>query len=136
MSKNNQKIGKTFEQEWMDHLASKGMWVHFMHPAPDGSQPFDVLAVDDPYGEATVYAYDCKTLSGNRFPLKRAEDNQILAFRALNRKKVTNTYFVIKTQHAIHLIPSQEVEHYIDKGEKSIHLENRYVYMYLEQDND
>lgn len=136
MKKNNQEIGKTFEEEWLDHLASKGMWAHFMHPAPDGSQPFDIMAIDDSYGEAIVYAYDCKTLTGSRFPIKRAEDNQILAFQALNRKKVYNTYFVVKTKTSIHLIPSQEVEHYLDSGEKSIPLEDRYVYMYLKQDND
>lgn len=129
--KNNQEIGKTFEQEWIDHLYSKGMWVHFMQPAPDGSQPFDVLAVDDYYGEATVYAYDCKTLSGKRFPISRAEDNQIMAFKQLNAHGVHNTYFVIKTSKAIHLIPSQTVNAYIEAGEKSIPLEDKYVYLYF-----
>ena len=130
-NQNNQKIGKTFEQEWLEHLYSLGMWAHFMHPGPDGSQPFDILALDNRYGEPTVYAYDCKTLKGNRFPLSRAEDNQLLAFKSLNSKGVHNTYFVIKTPAAIHLIPSQEVESYIESGEKSIPLEDKYVHIHI-----
>lgn len=126
---NNQKIGKTFEQEWLEHLYSRGMWAHFMHPAPDGSQPFDVIALDNTYGEPIVYAYDCKTLKGNRFPLSRVEDNQAMAFKSLNEHGVHNTYFVIKTEAAIHLIPSQEVLCYKEAGEKSILLEDKYVYM-------
>lgn len=134
-TENNQKVGKTFEQEWLDHLYSLGMWAHFMHPAPDGSQPFDIIAINDYYGEATVYAYDCKTLSGKRFPLNREEDNQEMAFKALNEHGVHNTYFVVKTKEAIHLIPSQEVTAYKEAGEKSIPLEDRYVYMRIKQDN-
>lgn len=130
-TRNNQQIGKTFEQEWLEHLYSRGMWVHFMHPAPDGSQPFDILAIDDYYGVATVYAYDCKTLSGKRFPLSREEDNQEMAFKALNEHGVHYTYFVVKTKEAIYLIPSQEVTAYKEAGEKSIPLEDKYVYMHI-----
>lgn len=133
---NNQKIGKAFELEWMDHLASLGMWVHFMQPAPDGSQPFDVMAIDDRYGIPTVYAYDCKTLSSTRFPLSRIEDNQRLAFESLNRRGVHNTYFVIKNKTAIYLVPSQEAITLKDMGEKSILLGDSYAYLYLKQDND
>lgn len=133
---NNQKIGKEFEQEWIDHIRSLGMWVHFMQPAPDGSQPFDVIAIDDRYGYPVVSAYDCKTLSGKRFPLDRVEDNQRLAFEALNRKGVHNTYFVIKTKTAIYLIPSQEAIVRKDMGEKSIALEDQYAYLYFKQGND
>ena len=133
---NNQKIGKAFEQEWIDHLQSLGMWAHFMNPAADGSQPFDVLAIDDSYGYPVVYAFDCKTLSGKRFPLDRVEDNQRLAFEALNRKGVSNTFFVIKTKTAIYRITSQEAITRKDLGEKSIALGDQYVYLYLEQDDN
>lgn len=134
---NNQKIGKEFEQEWIEHLQSLGMWAHFMHPAPDGSQPFDVLAIDDKYGYPINYAYDCKTLSrGNHFPLDRVEDNQRLAFEALNRKGVHNTYFVIKTKTGIYLIPSQEAITRKDLGEKSIALGDQYAYIHFKQSAD
>lgn len=133
---NNKKIGTEFEQEWIDHLQSLGMWAHFMQPAADGSQPFDVMAIDDKYGYPIVFAYDCKTLSGKRFPLDRVEDNQRLAFEALNRKGVGNTFFVVKTKTAIYTIPSQEAIARKDLGEKSIALGDQYAYIYFEQIND
>ena len=133
---NNQKNGKTFEQEWLDHLRSLGKWAHFMHPAPDGSQPFDVLAIDDTYGHPIVSAFDCKTLSGKRFPLNRVEDNQEMAFKCLNAHGVHNTYFVIKASDEIYLFPSQYVLDKKEAGEKSIALEDRYAYIHFKQSTD
>lgn len=131
VSVNNQKIGKTFEQEWLEHLHSKGMWAHFLNPAPDGSQPFDIIATDDTYGHPVVSAYDCKTCHSKRFPLNRVEDNQELAFECLNSHGVHNTYFVIKCHDTIYLLPSQEVIDLKHNGDKSILLEDKYVYMYI-----
>ena len=135
-AKNNQQIGKTFEQEWVDHLVSLGMWAKYMYPAPDGSQPFDVLSIDNHYGDTIVFAYDCKTLSGKRFPLSRVEDNQELAFESLNHHGVPNTYFVIKSGSTVYILPSQEVIDRKQAGEKSILLEDKYVYLHLEQNDD
>lgn len=129
MKINNQKIGKTFEQEWIEHLYSLGIWAHFMHPAPDGSQPFDIIAINNAYGVPIVCAYDCKTVKGNRFSLNRVEDNQALAFMRLNAHGVHNTYFVIRTDDKIYLLQSQEVIDRKSTGEKSILLEDKYVYM-------
>ena len=42
--KNNQQKGKDLEKRFMEYLSRQGYWVHFMHPAPDGSQPFDIIA--------------------------------------------------------------------------------------------
>lgn len=133
--KNNQKIGKAFEQEWLEHLYSRGMWAHFMNPAPDGSQPFDIIATDDTYGHPIVSAFDCKTLSGKRFPLNRVEDNQEMSFKCLNAHGIHNTYFVVKTDNTIYLFPSQYIFDKKNAGEKSIPLEDKYVYMHLKQDN-
>ncbi len=133
---NNKKLGNSFEQEWMNHLASLGMWVHFMQPAPDGSQPFDVISIDNAYGDTHVCAWDCKTLSGKRFPLSRIEDNQEMAFEALNKRGVYDTCFVIKSGDTVYIIPSRDAIERKHAGEKSILLEDRYVYMHLKQDNN
>ena len=130
----NQKKGKTFEQEWVDYLYSQGMWVHYIQPAPDGSQPFDVIAVKD----GVVYAFDCKTLKGKRFPLNRIEDNQQTAFESLNKQGVHNTYFVIKTEdNFAHVVPSQRAIHLKMAGVKSIDVTRmEYACIYIKQDND
>lgn len=73
---NNKAWGTQWEQEFCNLLAAQGFWVHFISPAPDGSQPFDVIAVKA--GEA--YAYDCKTCAANWFSIDRLEDNQVMAF--------------------------------------------------------
>lgn len=130
----NQKKGKTFEQEWIDYLYSHGMWVHYIQPAHDRSQPFDVIAVKD----GVVYAFDCKTLKGKRFPLNRIEDNQQAAFESLNKQGIYNTYFVVKTEDNIaHVIPSQEAIPLKMLGVKSIDVtEGYYASVYIKQDND
>lgn len=73
---NNKRLGNQFEREFCDLLASRGYWVHFLSPAPNGGQPFDVIAVKG--GEA--YVYDCKTSVKRKFSIRRLEYNQIFAF--------------------------------------------------------
>jgi penicillin-binding protein-related factor A (putative recombinase) len=103
---------------WLGRL---GWWAHFIQPAPDGSQPFDIIAVTD----KQVVAIDCKTVKGNRFPLSRAEENQLMAFKALNAQGVHTTYFLIEKEgkENIYMIPSVVVEMNLRKGKKSIPLE-------------
>ena len=126
--KNNQQRGKDLEKRFMEYLSRQGYWVHFMHPAPDGSQPFDIIACKGmKSGLANVCAFDCKTLEGDRFPLSRVEDNQRTAFQLLNRKGIHNTYFVIEfAENIVCIIPSQDIEKVILDGKKSIKLEGQY----------
>lgn len=126
---NNQKKGKELEKRFMKYLSNLGYWVHFMHPAPDGSQPFDIIACkgSSNSGLASVAAFDCKTLDGNRFPLNRVEDNQRTAFQLLNRKGIHNTYFVVEfEENIVSIIPSQDIEKSIRDGKKSIKMEGQY----------
>lgn len=118
--KNNQQRGKDLENRFIEYLQREGFWAHFMHPAPDGSQPFDIIACKG----GLVYAFDCKTLSGNRFPLERAEYNQVTAFEIMNRKGNLHTYFIIEVQeNVVRCIPSQYVAKCIKEGKKSIQTE-------------
>lgn len=73
---NNKKLGTEFEREFCEILAGRGYWVHFISPAPNGGQPFDVVAAKD--GKA--FAFDCKTSATERFSLTRLEQNQVMAF--------------------------------------------------------
>lgn len=124
---NNQKKGKDFENRFIEWLSKQGFWAHFMHPAPDGSQPFDIIALKgNDRASAIVYAFDCKTLEKGRFSLNRIEDNQELAFEALNRQGVHNTYFVIECEENVcRLIPSQEAIEKKRQGVKSLEMDGR-----------
>lgn len=118
--KNNQHRGKDLEKRFMEFLSRNGFWVHFMHPAPDGSQPFDIIACKD----GIVYAFDCKTLDGKeRFPVDRAEDNQRMAFNLMNRKRNYLTYFVIEVERNIVVfVHSKQIDMAMADGLKSIEL--------------
>lgn len=117
---NNKKIGNEFENKVCESLAKRGFWAHPLHPAPDGSQPFDIIALS----KDSKLAIDCKALEKNRFPLSRVEDNQETAFTLLHSLGIYDTYFVIQ-------ISENEVvfakAHYIigekNKGVKSIPVE-------------
>ena len=75
--------GRQFEDYCVKKLHEAGYWVHRIHPDESGQQPFDIIAVRG----NKICAYDAKVVSdGKRFPLKRIEDNQLNAFRLLEKK--------------------------------------------------
>ena len=116
--KNNQQRGKDLEKRFIEWLSLNGYWSHFITPAPDGSQPFDIVAGRN----GLIFAFDCKTLVGEaRFPLNRVEDNQRMAFKLMNKKGNDHTYFVIEVlENVVRFVPSQEIEKAIKAGKKSI----------------
>lgn len=97
---NNKQIGSKFEQEFVEILAKKGFWAHFLAPSPTGAQPFDVIAMRHGY----AYCFDCKTSVKPIFPLSRLEDNQILAFDKWLRCGGLVPMVAVKYDNKIHLI--------------------------------
>lgn len=118
---NNQKIGTEFEQDFSDQLFSWGWWVHFMQPSPEGSQPFDIIAIRG----NDVMCIDCKTNNGSRFTLSRVEDNQHASFTMLNERGFHRTLFAVKNTktNIVHIIPYEEICKALARGEKSIKLD-------------
>lgn len=91
----NKKKGSKFEEEFAELLGKNGFWAHVIAPNPkDGSQPFDVQA--QKHGKA--YNFDCKTVAGQKFLLRRIEENQEKAFTKLASCGSHNNYFVFKRQ--------------------------------------
>ena len=95
---NNKVLGSNFEQEFCQYLSSRGFWVHFITPAKDGGQPFDIIACKN----NIVYAFDCKTNSTNRFKLSRIEFNQENAFTKFSKCGNRRSYFIIKKGNNIY----------------------------------
>lgn len=89
---NNKKIGSDFEQKFCQYFFKKGFWAHFLNPAPDGSQPFDVILIKN----GRAIAIDCKTVEGKSFPLDRIEPNQESAFKLMQECRNTENYFALK----------------------------------------
>lgn len=117
---NNKTRGAEFEERWCNILSKWGYWAAFIPPKKDGSQPFDVIAIR----HGTPFAYDCKTLKGNRFPLERIEENQKSSFRKLWKHGVStlNVLIVIENENGIYQIPYVLLSELIEKGQKSINL--------------
>lgn len=97
---NNKRLGTAFEREFCELLAKQGFWVHFITPAANGGQPFDVIAVK----AGCANAYDCKTSVKNVFSLKRLEENQKMAFEKWIRCGNAEPQIAVKYQGHIYLI--------------------------------
>lgn len=91
--KNNKIIGNEFEKEFAQYLQSKGMFVYNV-PNKYTGQPFDIIAVKN----NVFYGFECKHCKGNYFTLDRIEDNQVQAFKKLQKSNTSNYYFVFKSE--------------------------------------
>lgn len=98
---NNKKLGTSFEREFCQIMADRGYWVHFISPAPNGGQPFDVIAVKN--GQA--YAFDCKTSVNDWFSINRLEDNQICAFERWMECGNPEPELAVKYRGRIYILP-------------------------------
>ncbi len=118
----NKKLGNDFEQEYAKILSEKGYWVLIVTPKGYiNSQPMDIVAAKD----NIIYCFECKTLHSKykRFPLKRLEQNQILAYKKLKQTGNDNYYLVVKwNDREIYQIPFSK----IDFKQKSIELIEEY----------
>ena len=123
---NNKKLGTAFENEFCDLLARRGYWVHFISPAPNGGQPFDVVAAKD----GVAYAFDCKTCVDKRFTISRLEDNQILSFERWLACGNNEPRVAVKHKGAIYLIPYTEL-----KEKKSVLLNDEYWFAWSEEED-
>jgi len=98
---NNKKLGSDFEKEFCQMLADRGYWVHFISPAPNGGQPFDVVAVKN----CLAYAFDCKTSVKDIFRIERLEQNQIMAFERWMACGNTEPEIAVKHKGKVYLLP-------------------------------
>lgn len=117
---NNKALGTAFEKLFCSLLASRGYWVHFISPAPNGGQPFDVIAVKN----GAAYAFDCKTSVAKKFPYSRLEANQIMAFEKWIVCGNTMPQIAVKHQENIYLIFYSELK---EKG--AVILDETHLYI-------
>lgn len=103
---NNKKIGSDFEKEMSEILTGMGFWVHFMSPAPDGSQPCDLIFAKN----GQCYIADCKTSSKNKFGIERLEYNQIFSFERWMACGNNEPGIFVKCRGAIYNVPYLELK--------------------------
>lgn len=125
--KNNKKIGAEFERELCQYLYQQGYWTHFLNPAPDGSQPFDIIALK----KGSVMAIDCKTCKTASFPLSRIEDNQEAAFTILKNNGGADCFFAIKYQNSVYIMEAEKLLQLKQEGKKSIKIRESAVWIFI-----
>lgn len=96
----NKSKGTAFEKEIARIFAEKGFWVHCLKDNANG-QPFDLIAVRND----TAYAFDCKECQGSVFRLSRIEENQDNAMILWTETGNRFSFFAIRLNGKIYLIP-------------------------------
>ena len=96
----NKRIGTEFEKEFCAFLASRGYWVHFISPAPNGGQPFDIIAVKG----GRAWCYDCKTSKKRVFGIERLEENQKMAFERWMKCGNTVPRIAVKYENKVYIV--------------------------------
>ena len=124
--KNNKKIGAEFERELCQYLYQQGYWTHFLSPAPDGSQPFDIIALR----RGSALAIDCKTCKTASFPLSRIEDNQATAFTMVYMSGGATCFFAIKYGDCVYMLEAEYLLLLKRKGEKSVKIKENAVWSF------
>ena len=114
--------GREFEKWVENKLNECGYWVHRMAESNTGSQPFDLIALND----YKVYALDCKVISTERpyFPFSRIECNQHFAFRKMLGcyRGVLLCGFMIYYKDDVYLLDYKLVQKLMEEGNKGFTL--------------
>ena len=110
--------GRQFEDYCVKELHKAGYWVHRIHPDESGQQPFDIIAIR----RNKICMYDAKVISeGHRFPLSRLEDNQLNAFRLVEKKTdASDIGLLIYAEDRIRYMSLSSIETAIAFRKKSI----------------
>lgn len=99
MNPSNKSLGNAFERELCELLVGAGFWVHNLAQNQSG-QPADIIAVKNGY----AYLIDCKVCTGNKFDLRRVEENQDSAMQLWRDCGNGPGWFVIKMGARIYMI--------------------------------
>ena len=74
--------------------------MHFITPAANGSQPFDIIAVKS----GSPLAVDCKTSVDHIFRINRLENNQVMAFEKWLKCGNGEPYIAVKYNENVYLL--------------------------------
>jgi Holliday junction resolvase len=99
--------GVLFQRRLCKILQANGFWAHELIASASG-QPFDIIAAKN----GRVYAIECKVCStSNTFPLKRIENNQIIAMRYfIDCGNKTSVWFAFERKDkSIWFTPADEI---------------------------
>ncbi len=113
---NNKQLGNKFENDLAEELGKKGFVIR-CYPAPNGSQPFDLLAVIN----CQAFGIECKTSSNGRFDLSRVEDNQYYSIQKAYKSGLWVFFaFKVEGDDKVYGVEGKKILDLIDEDIKSI----------------
>jgi len=111
--------GREFEQYMCKLFDQNGFWALNIPRSESGAQPFDIVAIR----KDEVYAVDCKVCSGAaRFPLRRVEDNQLLAFGKAYWRTNAKIGLMVYWSGCIYFLRREDIVKAIEEEQPSIKL--------------
>ncbi len=132
---NNKKLGTALENKIVKILTEYGFWCRLQYPAPNGSQPFDIMAMKSKYDKriATfknfIYCIDAKTLSTKYFSFNRLEENQRLGFESIrNKVECAECFLLIEFEDRLYRINYDLILGLESKGKKGVTLDESYLW--------
>lgn len=111
--------GREFERYMCKLFDQNGFWALNIPRSESGAQPFDIVAIR---GDE-VYTVDCKVCSdAPRFPLRRVEDNQLLAFEKVFWRTNAKIGFMVYWSGEIYFLRRADIVKAIENKQASIKL--------------
>ena len=102
--KSNRAVGNSFEQELCELLFLYGFWSHNLKQDHSG-QPADIIAVRN----RCAHLIDCKNCEGDKFDLRRIEENQITSMDLWQECGNGCGWSAIKIKDEIRMIAKQAI---------------------------
>lgn len=104
----NKVRGTKFENKLCAELSNNGVWCRLMYPAPDGSQPFDVMAISP---KGALFCFECKDCLNDTFQLSRIESNQEISLTRLmyQYNLINRVFFAFNTSLGIYILNADYV---------------------------
>ena len=112
----NVQAGSQFEEALVKELGVHGFWASLFPKAKDGSQPCDVIALN----ECGAHLIDAKDCQKGKFPFSRIEDNQRSSMERFTKLRCGKCWFAIQYPTGIYMISYQVIKMLEEKGHKSI----------------
>ena len=86
------KASDKFENDLVEILGRHGFWATIFPKRHDGSQPCDIIAINN----KGKHLIDAKLCSNNRFEFRRMEDNQVSSILYFKKRCNGKGWFALK----------------------------------------
>lgn len=125
----NVSMGSEFENWVVNYFGSKGYWASAFPKANDGSQPADVIVLND----SERYLIDAKVCSTGRFMFSRMEENQLHSMEMFQNKCGGACFFALEFPEGKYIVNVKRLLDIQSDGKKSITVKDLFEWEKLDE---